>query len=118
MPTTEPRTLLRVAAAASVLSGLGFVALAVPSVASGHGSFSAQIAAMLAAYGLLLAVAGVLLWRGLHAARGAVIALALLNAFVAAQYLGQPLAWALLVVSVATVASGVWAAIVVNRTVR
>lgn len=103
------------AAGASVVVGLGFVALAVPSVASGHGSFSWQIAAMLAAYGLLLAVAGILLWRGVGVARGAVIALGLLNAFVAAQYLDQPLAWAPLAFSATAVISGVWAAILLNR---
>lgn len=106
---------MRLAAVLSAFSGLAFVAMAVPSVLSGHGSFSWQIAAMLACYGLLLIAGGILLWRGATSARGGVTALALLNGFVAGQYPDQPLAWVLLVASAITVACGVWASVLNAR---
>lgn len=98
----------RVAASLSWLAGAGFVVLAGLSSGSGHGSVSWEIAALLAGYGLLQAASGWWLWRGSPFARGPVVALALLNAFVAGQYVGgAPAAWLLLVVSVTTVVCAV-----------
>lgn len=95
---------LIVAAAGSAAVAAVLVVLAGASLASGHGRFSGGVALVLLLYGAAVGAASWGLWRGSLLARGPVLATSLLHVAVAAGYLAEgPLAWAVLVVSLAAV---------------
>ncbi len=96
------------AVALTGLAGVGYAIMATLSLAAGHGGFSGQIAGLLFGYGVLHVVAAVFLWRCHALARGPVVALALLNGFIAVEALaGQPLAWLWVAGCLATVVAAV-----------
>jgi hypothetical protein len=93
-----------VASLGTAVMALLLVALAIASLASGHGSFSGVIGVAVACYGLGLAVAAWGLLRGIGFARGPVIACGLLNLVTAVSLAAAaPLAWLVAALAAATV---------------
>lgn len=94
--TSSPRSpWLTAAAVAGVGLAAFFVVLAVLSLASGHGAFSGGVAVALLIWAVIVAVSGVLLWRGRGFLRGVVVAAGLLHVFAFGQMVpSNP--WALL----------------------
>lgn len=70
---------LVVAAVSTMLLAVTFVALAVLSLASGHGQFSWQVALMLLLWGVLVGAIGWGLWTRQAWSRGAAVATGLLH---------------------------------------
>jgi len=102
--TLERPAGLLVAVAGSGLVGLAILALAIASLAAGHGEFSGAVGIALVVYGLLILAATWALWRGSLFGRGPVIATALLNLIAAASFTpGAPWAWLVVLVAAATV---------------
>lgn len=94
-----------VAAASSVTLGLVFLIFAGVSAGSGHGIFSIQIGALLAAYGLLLIGSAIGLWLRKMWSRGPVAAFSLMAGFGFGEYLkDSPWMWALVAICLAAVA--------------
>jgi len=85
---------LTIAAAATIAFGAFFLVMAVLSLASGHGTFSAGPAIALVLWGGLVGFCGVALWRGARWSRGPVVAAALLHVFAFAEFAmnGAPVA--------------------------
>jgi hypothetical protein len=93
-----------VAAAGSLLVGLALIALAVASLAAGHGGFSGGVGIALIVYGVAMAGGALALWRGNIFGRGPVVALALLNVVAGYTFTeSAPWVWLLVAVSAVTV---------------
>lgn len=93
-----------VAAAGAALVGVGLVALAVASLASGHGWFSGGVAIFLVGYGALMLVAAWALWRLSVFGRGPVVALSLINLVSAYTFTADaPWVWTVVLVCAVTV---------------
>mgnify|MGYP001259069591 FL=1 len=95
---------LVVAVAGSGLVALAVLALAIASLAAGHGEFSGGVGIALLVYGAIILAATWALWRGSLLGRGPVIATALLNLIAAVTFTpGAPWVWAVVLLAGATV---------------
>lgn len=93
-----------VAATGSLLVGLALIALAVASLAAGHGGFSGGVGIALIVYGVAMGAGAFALWKGSVLGRGPVIAMALLNLVAGYTFTASaPWVWLLVAVSAATV---------------
>ncbi len=86
-------TTVTVAAVLVGVTGVGFLGLAVGSLAAGHAGFSGGVALMLALYGLLVLGVAALLWRGVGAGLGLGVAVSLLHVLVFASLAHHEFAW-------------------------
>jgi hypothetical protein len=99
----RPASLLVAVGGAGVM-GTALIALAIASLASGHGTFSGGVGLVLLAYGAVMLAAGWALWRGSVLGRGPVVALSLLNGIAAYTFTASaPWVWVGVVVSAITV---------------
>ncbi len=93
-----------VAAAGSLLVGVALIALAVASLAAGHGGFSGGVGIALIVYGVAMGASAFALWKGSIFGRGPVVAMALLNLVAGYTFTASaPWVWLLVAVSAATV---------------
>ncbi|HEY3338352.1 MAG TPA: hypothetical protein VGK18_07600 [Propionicimonas sp.] len=103
-PTRRRPPGLVVAATGSLLVGLALIALAVASLAAGHGGFSGGVGIALIVYGVAMGAGAFALWKGSVLGRGPVIAMALLNLVAGYTFTASaPWVWLLVAVSAATV---------------
>ncbi len=106
--SVRPVSVVVSALSSAALAGL-FAVMAVASLSSGHGQFSAQVAAMLLVWAVIVAVAAWGLWGLRGWARGVVVGTGLLHTAAFGQFaLNQPLAWLGALVGLVAVVGAVW----------